>query len=81
MKKREDSLRRFQQGKKATFSLFGFSSASAQEDEGRDEERVKKQMLLDINALAKDADALGVDTKNSGSFKALTEMVGLTDQH
>ncbi|KZT58895.1 COG complex component [Calocera cornea HHB12733] len=77
MKKTEDSLRRFKQGKKSGFSLFGSSTASAKEEEGKDEERVKKQMLLDVTALGKDAGALGVDTGASENFKGLMRTIGL----
>jgi len=80
MKKTEDSLRRFKQGKKTGFSLFGSSTASAKEEEGKDEDRVKKQMLLDVTALGKDAAALGVDTGASESFRGLMQTIGLGAQ-
>ncbi|EJU04373.1 COG complex component [Dacryopinax primogenitus] len=79
MKKTEDSLRRFKQGKKSAFSLFGSSTASAKEEEGKDEERVKKQMFLDVTALGKDAETLGVDARTSESFKGLMQTIGMAE--
>ncbi|KZO95535.1 COG complex component [Calocera viscosa TUFC12733] len=77
MKKTEDSLRRLKQGKKTAFSLFGSSTASPKEEEGKDEERVKKQMFLDVTALGKDAETLGVNTGESESFRGLMQTIGL----
>ncbi|TFY83578.1 hypothetical protein EWM64_g449 [Hericium alpestre] len=73
MKKTEDSLRRLKKGKKSNFSLFGSSTAA--NDDNRDEERVRTQMILDVEAFGKDAQALGVDVANHASFKSLHEMV------
>ncbi|KAA1473910.1 COG complex component [Dentipellis sp. KUC8613] len=69
MKKTEESLRRL---KKPTFSLFGNSSAA---NDDRDEERIRTQMALDVEAFGKDAEKLGVDVKQSASFKTLNDMV------
>ncbi|KAJ6625598.1 oligomeric golgi complex component, COG2-domain-containing protein [Mycena sp. CBHHK59/15] len=72
MKKTEESLRRLKKGKKSTFSLFG---GSAKDDDGRDEERIRKQMILDVEAFGKDGQLLGVPIEQSESFKSLSEMV------
>ncbi|KAH8996567.1 hypothetical protein EDB86DRAFT_1011892 [Lactarius hatsudake] len=48
-------------------------SLSSEED-GRDEERVRQQMVLDVEAFGKDAETLGVDVQGSVSFKSLLEM-------
>ncbi|KAI0267134.1 oligomeric golgi complex component, COG2-domain-containing protein [Gloeopeniophorella convolvens] len=69
MRKQEESLRKFK--KKPTFSLFGGAS---REDEGRDEERIRQQIVLDVEAFGKDAEALGVDVDANASFKTLHEM-------
>ncbi|KAJ7462357.1 COG complex component [Mycena galericulata] len=76
MKKTEDSLRRLKKGKKSTFSLFG---SSTREDDGKDEERIRTQMILDVEAFGKDGELLGVSLDGSQSFKSLTEMVHAVD--
>lgn len=71
MKKTEDSLKRLKKGKKPAFSLFGGSSSSAKEaEEGKDEERIWRQMMLDVEGLGREARALGVDIEGEG-FGAL----------
>ncbi|KAJ7680372.1 COG complex component [Mycena polygramma] len=77
MKKTEDSLRRLKKGKKSTFSLFG--GGSAKDDDGKDEERIRAQMILDVEAFGKDGQLLGVALDESDSFKSLTEMVHAVD--
>ena len=74
LKKNEDALRRLKKGKKPTFALFGGGGPS-REDENRDEQRIRAQMILDVGAFGKDAEKLGVDVKASASFKALDELV------
>jgi hypothetical protein len=78
MKKTEESLRRLKKGKKATFSLFGSSNVSKDED-GKDEERIRTQMILDVEAFGKDAESLGVTLDVSESYKALKDMVHTID--
>lgn len=82
MKKTEESLRRLKKGKKSAFSLFG-SSTSVKDDDGRaDEEKIRTQMVLDVEAFGKDARSLGVDVENSSTYRALTELAhaNLTDE-
>lgn len=71
MRKKEESLRKLKKGKKTPFSLFG---GGPKEEDGRDEERIRQQMVLDVEAFGKDAEALGVDAQKSVSFKSLLEM-------
>ncbi|KDQ21263.1 hypothetical protein BOTBODRAFT_197088 [Botryobasidium botryosum FD-172 SS1] len=73
MKKTEDSLRRYKKGKKSGFSLFGVS-ASSQNEEERDEGRVRAQMMLDVQGLARDAASLGVDVEKSPAYESLRDM-------
>ncbi|GAA5884786.1 hypothetical protein JCM6882_005394 [Rhodosporidiobolus microsporus] len=70
-KKTEDSLRWLKKGRQG-LSFFGRagSSASAQPDES-DDDRVKMQMQLDVETLAKDAESLGVDVDGSEAFGGL----------
>lgn len=72
MRKTEESLRRLKKGKKSTYSLFGNST---KDDDGRDEERIQTQMILDVEAFGKDAESLGVNLANSEAFKSLNDMV------
>ncbi|ETW80755.1 hypothetical protein HETIRDRAFT_154913 [Heterobasidion irregulare TC 32-1] len=74
MKKTEESLRRLKKGKKSTFSLFG-NATTDKDDDNRDEERIRTQMILDVEAFGRDAESLSVDIKHSASFKSLDDMV------
>ncbi|KAF9450434.1 COG complex component [Macrolepiota fuliginosa MF-IS2] len=67
MKKTEESLRRLKKGQKSTFSLFG----NAKVDDGRDEERIRTQMLLDVEAFGKEAQSLGIDLTSNEHYDSL----------
>jgi hypothetical protein len=71
MRKKEESLRKLKKGKKPAFSLFG---GAPKEDDGGDEERIRQQMVLDVEAFGKDAETLGVNVQGNASFKSLHEM-------
>ena len=71
IRKKEESLRKLKKGKKTPFSLFG----GPKEEDGLDEERIRQQMVLDVEAFEKDAKTLDVDVQGSVSFKSLLEMV------
>jgi hypothetical protein len=71
MRKKEESLRKLKKGKKTPFSLFG---GGPKEDDGRDEERIRQQMVLDVEAFGNDAEKLGVDVQGCVSYKSLLEM-------
>ncbi|KAG1752981.1 oligomeric golgi complex component, COG2-domain-containing protein [Suillus lakei] len=73
MKKTEESLRRLKKGKKSTLSIFG--SATAGKDDGKDEERIRAQMILDVEAFKTEGEALGVDMHSMDSFMVLDQMV------
>lgn len=76
MKKTEESLRRLKKGKKTTFSLFG----NAKDDDGRDEERIKAQMILDVEAFGKEAQSLGIDLTNDEHYESLRNVVLTSDR-
>lgn len=78
LRKNEESLRRLRMGKRSGFSFFG-STSSNTDEEGRDEERIRTQLILDVEAFGKDAESLGVDIKQSVAFKALNYMVHTPD--
>ncbi|KAJ3856207.1 COG complex component [Lentinula lateritia] len=79
LKKAEESLRRLKRGpKNTTFSLFG--SANPRDVEGRDEERIRAQLILDVEALRKDAETLGMIPGNSEAFVALSNLVQSNDR-
>lgn len=73
MKKTEESLRRLKKGKKSTLSVFG--SATAGKDDGKDEERIRAQMILDVEAFKTEGEALGVNMLSMSSFIVLDQMV------
>jgi hypothetical protein len=81
MKKTEESLRRLKKGKRSAFSLFGSASASKDDDSRADEEKIRIQMILDVDAFGKDAESLGVSVNESSTFRALKELANapLTD--
>jgi hypothetical protein len=67
-------LRRLKKGKKAAFSLFG-ASTSGRDGEGRDEERIQAQMILDVEAFGQEGESLGIKLDQSKAFKLLNDMV------
>ena len=78
MRKTEDLLRRHRKSKKGGFSLFGGNSAASEESgAGEEEDRFKRQMQVDIEALAADAKKLGVDVEQKGleGWTKLVEVV------
>lgn len=75
MRKNEESLRRLKKGKKSTFSLFGGASVSAvSSDENVDEDRVRTQVILDVQALGADAVSLGIDVDKVDEFHNLQNL-------
>jgi hypothetical protein len=80
MKKTEESLRRLKKGQASTFSLFR-NPNSGKEEESQDQERIRTQMVIDVNAFGKDAETMGVDILNNTAFASLSSMVheGLAD--
>lgn len=79
IKKAEDSIRRYKKGKKSAFSLFT-NASNAQNDEGRDEERIRVQMVLDVERLAKDAETLGVDVQASEEYAELKALAAAKNE-
>ncbi|CDO69140.1 hypothetical protein BN946_scf185042.g42 [Trametes cinnabarina] len=79
MKKTEESLRKLKKGRRSAYSLFG---SSAREDDGRaDEEKIRAQMILDVDAFGREAESLGVSVNDNAAYRSLVEMArsGLTD--
>lgn len=75
MRKTQESLRRLKKGKTSAFSLFGGGSPTAnREQESKEEERVRVQMILDVAALGNDARSLHVDVDNHIAFRELEAM-------
>lgn len=74
MRRAEESLRRLKIGKRHGFSFFGGSSATPDED-NRDDERLRAQLILDVTAFGQDAEALGVNLESCTSYKALERSV------
>jgi hypothetical protein len=74
MKKTEESLRRLKKGQTSTFSLFRTAN-NAKDDESRDQERIRAQMIIDVDAFRKDAESIGVNTQSSRAFTSLVDLV------
>jgi hypothetical protein len=74
VRKTEDLLRRHRKSKKNTFSLFGGGGGGKEDVEG-EEERFRKQMMVDAEGLRRDAEALGVDVGISQGYKELVEVI------
>ena len=74
MRKNEELLRRLKKGKKSAFSLFSSASSAASSDDLIDEDRVRTQVLLDVDALGKDAAAIGVSLEDSHAYKTLRSL-------
>ncbi|KIY73086.1 COG complex component [Cylindrobasidium torrendii FP15055 ss-10] len=77
LKKIEDPLRRLKKNKKPAFSLFGNANPGKEEE---DDERIKSQMILDVDSFGKDAHALGVPVESNETFKALHGLVRTFDK-
>ncbi|SCV71599.1 BQ2448_3187 [Microbotryum intermedium] len=80
-KKTDESLRWYKKGRTAGLSLFGRGSSTASttttttDELSPDDDRVKQQMQMDIEALARDAAGLGVDTRQSEAFGLLRNAI------
>lgn len=73
-KKTEESLRRLKKGKRSAFPLFGSPASNSGDIDGREEERVRTQMMLDVAALGNSARELGVAVDQNLHFKELEAM-------
>ncbi|KAJ3724542.1 oligomeric golgi complex component, COG2-domain-containing protein [Lentinula raphanica] len=79
LKKAEESLRRLKRGTKSTtFSLFGSNNAT--DADSKDEERIRAQLMLDVEAFGKDAKTLGIVPEDSEAFIALRNLVLLNER-
>jgi hypothetical protein len=76
MRKTEESLRKLKKGKKAAFSLFG----GVKDDDSRDEERIRTQMILDAEAFGKEAQSLGIDIASNEDYESLKSIVLANDR-
>lgn len=84
MKKTEDSLRRYNKSKRSTFMLFGANNgngAAGGDKEGRDEIRIRAQMVLDVETLGKNARSLGamIDVDGSEEYAELKALAAHTE--
>ncbi|TFK54447.1 COG complex component [Heliocybe sulcata] len=71
LRRTEESLRKLQKAKKP---LFG-RATTGRDDKGKDEERIRSQMILDVEAFGKDAASLGVVVEDVPAFQSLRGMV------
>jgi len=77
IKKAEEPLKRLKKKTRPTFSLFGTSPNV--NDDAKDEERIRGQMILDVESFGKDAQSMGVDVNSNPHFTSLKEIVYATD--
>jgi len=77
IKKAEEPLKRLKKKTRPTFSLFGTSPNV--NDDAKDEERIRSQMILDVESFGEDAQASGVDVGSNPHFGSLKEIVYATD--
>lgn len=76
VRKTEDLLRRHRKSKKNTFSLFGGGAGGGgKEDIEVEEERFRRQMVVDAEALKADAEGLGVEVVGLDGWKELIEVI------
>ncbi|KAJ7070166.1 COG complex component [Mycena amicta] len=76
MNKTEEQLRRLKKVKKSSSFLFG---GGAKNDDGRDDERIRQQMIIDVEAFGKDAQLLGVSLETNECYQKLNQMVHAVD--
>ncbi len=82
MKKTYDSIRRYKKGKQSAFMLFGSSSRNQQlDEEGHEEARIRAQMVLDVDALGRDANSLDalINVEASVEYRELRELAARDD--
>jgi hypothetical protein len=77
IKKAEEPLKRLKKKTRPSYSLFGTSPNV--NDDAKDEERIRCQMILDVQSFGKDAQSLGVDIDSNSHFASLKEIVYATD--
>lgn len=81
VRKSDEALRKIRKSRtKTPFSLFSSSSSSssakaASEQEAKEEDNIKLQLLLDVEGLRKDAEEMGVKVKQSKAFGELKQVV------
>ncbi|KAF8342152.1 oligomeric golgi complex component, COG2-domain-containing protein [Cantharellus anzutake] len=82
MKKTYDSIRRYKKGKQSAFMLFGSTSRNQQLDEqGREEARIRAQMIIDVEALGQEASSLDglINVQASEEYRELRELAARDD--
>jgi len=77
IKKAEEPLKRLKKKTRPAFSLF--ANSPNVNDDAKDEERIRSQMILDVEAFRKDALSLGIDVDSNPHFATLKEIVYATD--
>ena len=73
VRKTEDLLRRHRKSKKGGLSLFGGTQTPDNDD--AEDEKFRNQMKLDVQALAKEAQSVGVKTEDLAAWQELIEVV------
>lgn len=76
MRKNEEALRRLKKGARTGGFFF---NTNTQDDASKDEERVRAQMILDVDRLGKDAEAFGVAVDSVPAYVSLVSLAAQSD--
>jgi conserved oligomeric Golgi complex subunit 2 len=79
IKKNEEALRRLKKNARTGFSLFG-AAQGAQDDQAKDDERVRAQMIMDVDRLGHEAQVFGVTLSDIPAYQALRELAAQSDE-
>jgi hypothetical protein len=62
------------------FSLFGAAGQGAQDDQARDDERVRAQVIMDVERLGHEAQVFGIALSEIPAYQALRELAAQSDE-
>ncbi|KAG8838438.1 hypothetical protein FRC18_004718 [Serendipita sp. 400] len=79
MRKNEEAVRRLKKGARTGISIFGLSNSNVQDDAQKEEERVRNQMILDVERLGKDAKSFGVELSVVPAYESLVSFAAQSD--
>lgn len=80
IKKNEEALRRLKKNARTGFSsLFGAAGQGAQDEQAKDDERVRAQMVMDVDRLGHEAQVFDVTLSDVPAYQALRELAAQSD--
>ena len=60
--------------------MFGAAGQGAQDDQAKDDERVRAQIIMDIERLGHEAQVFGVTLSDISAYQALRELAAQRDE-